>query len=246
MSEPSESPGAPSIAAVVESSSSPQLILYATPDVVATQKIRAVAALSRVSLSAPSETFVAGVDDLSESFKATISAQGRLPALKTEWGVLNESNAIAWFLAQSRSGDGARLLGTGGALDEALVQQWIAFAVTEIELPAAAWLYPITGVVKTENPAATAQAKRDIRRVLQQLNAHLALPRITLVGDQLSLADIVVAFALLPLYRLVLDAPFRAQFEHVNEWFLRVVELPEVRDQIGAVTLCDKMQTAPK
>lgn len=240
------SPTTPSPAAQAASNGASKFTLYAAPNAIATQKIRAVAALSQVSLSEPSDAFVAGVDNATDAFKGTISPNGRVPALMTPWGALCESNAILWFLAQQRSASGARLLGTGAPLDEAQVTQWIAFAVADVELPAAAWLYPITGVVKIENPAATAQAKRDIRRVLQQLDEHLAPPRITLVGDQVSLADIVVAFALLPLYRLVLDAPFRAQFEHVNEWFLRIVELPELRDQIGQVTLCDKMQTAPK
>ena len=64
-----------------------------------------------------------------------------------------------------------------------------------------------------------------------------------LVGDALSLADVEVAGALLPLYEMVLDDNFRSSFPHTNEWFDAVCKaLPA----LGPVELCVKMQTAPR
>jgi elongation factor 1-gamma len=163
-------------------------------------------------------------------------------------GVLSDVNAVLVFLLAH-----SKRRPMSGAFQNALVCQWLSFASNEIDLPACAWLYPLTGVVKQENPAATAAAKKDVRRVLQVLNEHLVPPRLTLMGSstteddvEVSVADVAVAFALLPLYQLVLDAQFRGKFEHVNAWFSRVMNTPEIRDQVGQVQLCEKMLTATK
>jgi glutathione S-transferase len=166
-------------------------------------------------------------------------------SLTTTDGVLSDLHAVLVFLAHDK-------LRASSAFQQAKVFEWLSFA-RDIDLPASAWLFPITGRVKHENPAATAQAKKDIRRALQTLNDHLAPPRLTLLGStadadadhvDVSLADVVVAFALLPLYQLVLDAHFRSSFAAVNAWFARVMSQPEIRDQVGQVQMCEKMLTA--
>jgi elongation factor 1-gamma len=170
-------------------------------------------------------------------------------SLTTADGVLSDLHAVLLFLAHDK-------LRASSAFQQAKMFEWLSFA-RDVDLPASAWLFPITGRVKHENPAATAQAKKDIRRALQALNDHLAPPRLTLLGStadadadadadhvDLSLADVVVAFALLPLYQLVLDPHFRSSFTNVNAWFVRVMSQPEIRDQVGQVQLCEKMLTA--
>lgn len=202
-----------------------------------TQLILSVAALSGVPVVASD----------SAAPSTTTPFKRASVTLVTPHGSLHDVHAILTLLSRD-----SKLLAGSTPLDSALVHEWLSFAAHEIDLPAAAWLFPITGAVK-ENPAATAQAKKDIRRVLQLLNDRLTPPRATLLGAAAasddaptawSLADVVVAFSLLPLYQLVLDAPFRLKFEHTNAWFARVMALPEVRDHVGKVELCEKMQTA--
>jgi len=128
------------------------------------------------------------------------------------------------------------------SFDAATVEQWIDFAVSEIDLPASVWVLPIQGVIPN-NSTATQKAKGDIRKCLETLNKHL-LPKTYLVGNRISLADIVVAFSLYKLYELVLDPPFRKQFINVNRWFSTIVNQPEVSSVVGEVKLCEKMQVA--
>lgn len=82
-----------------------------------------------------------------------------------------------------------------------MVDQWIEFATSELELPCAAWILPILGVIPN-NAAATSKAKGDIRAALKILNTYF-MTRTFLVGERVSLADIVVSCTLLPLYKMV-------------------------------------------
>ena len=77
------------------------------------------------------------------------------------------------------------------------------------------------------------------------MDAHLA-DKTWLVGERITLADIVVAMSLIDLYLVVLDAGFRKQFTNTNRWFQTVVNQPEAASVLGKVELCKKMQQAPK
>jgi len=123
------------------------------------------------------------------------------------------------------------------------VDQWIDFSVSQIELPAAAWLYPIFGLVEN-NPQATKNAKVEIRNVLTILNDHLA-SRTFLVGERISLADIVVSSSLLHLFTTVLDPGFRKAFVNVVRWFNTLINQPNFKSVLGEVTLATKMAQAP-
>ena len=143
---------------------------------------------------------------------------------------------------------------------QALVDQWIDFASNEIELPSAAWIYPILDIVP-ENREATNKAKGDIRKALDILNHHLET-RTFLVGERVSLADIVVSMSLYRLYQLVcfayfslgsfsflifrqvLDPGFRKGWKNLNRWFLTLVHQHEFASVIGEVHLCEKMAVA--
>jgi len=124
------------------------------------------------------------------------------------------------------------------------VEQWIEFAATEIELPGNAWVFPILGFIP-ENTIATQKAKGDVRKSLEVLNKHLQT-RTFLVGNRISLADIVVASSLVRLYQKVLDPGFRKPFVNANRWFTTVVNQPNFREVVGEVKLTDKMNVAPK
>jgi len=166
---------------------------------------------------------------------------GKVPVLETKDGCIAESNAIARYVARLDSK--THLFGSSD-YEAALVEQWIDFAVTEIELPAKIWLYPIFGFMEN-NQTATNKAKGDIRKILEILNEHLQ-DHTYLVGESITLADIVVGLHLLHLFTTVLDPGFRKPFGNVIRWFTTLVHQPNWSSVVGEVTLATKMAQAPK
>ena len=59
-----------------------------------------------------------------------------------------------------------------------------------------------------------------------------------LVGDQVTLADLVCAWTLMPAFQLMLDAGFRKGKAEVAAWFERVTSLPEFKKSAGSVRAC--------
>jgi len=168
------------------------------------------------------------------------SPYGKIPYLETNDGVLFEPNAIARYVARQ----GKNNLFGQNSFESAQVEQWIDFSASEIDLPASVWVFPILGYIPN-NSQATQKAKGDVRKVLDFLNKHL-LTRTFLVGQRISLADIVVAASLYRLYQRVLDAGFRKPFVNVNRWFLTVVNQAEFKSVAGETKLCEKMEVAPE
>jgi elongation factor 1-gamma len=164
---------------------------------------------------------------------------GKVPVLETKEGCIWESNAIARYVA--RLDPNTKLFGSN-AFENALVEQWLDFAGAEVTLPLRVWIYPILGYMEN-HPEATNKAKADIRKVLSILNDYLA-DKTFLVGERITLADIVVAVSMVYLYKLVLDPGFRKPFVNNNRWFLTCINQPQFQEVIGEVVLCSKMSVA--
>jgi len=167
---------------------------------------------------------------------------GKVPTLETADGVIYESNAIVRHIARV-GGDKAHLYGKT-AFEAGLIDQWVEFAATSIDLPALAWTLPIEGLIQN-NGLATKKAGEDIKRVFQVLDSHL-LTRTYLVGNRVSLADIVVANSLVRLFELVLDPTFRSGFVNATRWFTTIVNQPNFVAVRGHITLADKVAQPPK
>jgi len=197
-------------------------------------KILITAKYAGVEIQVPDFNSETGID--AEFLKK--SPAGKIPVLETPEGTIFESNAIARYIAHSTKN---HLYGSN-AFEAGQIEQWIDFASHEIELPASVWVLPIQGKIP-ENSTATQRAKSDVRKSLDILNKHLQ-SRTYLVGNRITLADIVVATSVFRLYELVLDASFRKSFVNTNRWYLTVVNQPNVASVVGSVTLCDKMQVA--
>ena len=164
---------------------------------------------------------------------------GKVPVLETEKGCIFESNAIARFIARIRAD--TELYGAS-FFESAQIDSWVDFASHEIELPASMWFYPVFGYMPF-NGAATAKAKEDLKKALAVLEKHL-LHRTYLVGEQVTLADIVVASALVYPMKLLMDKTFRKPFTCVTRWFNTCVNQPQFKAVVGDVPLCSKMLTA--
>lgn len=86
------------------------------------------------------------------------------------------------------------------------------------------------------------KAKEAVRSVLSTLDNHLKT-RTFLVGERLSLADIVLASDLVLLYQNVLDAKFRGQFVNTLRWFTTCVNQPEFKKVLGEFKFCETEAT---
>jgi elongation factor 1-gamma len=215
------------------------LKIYAPKDHPLTQKGLITANYSKVHIEQTPD-FVMGKDNQTPEFFAK-NPLGKVPVLETDEGCIWESNAIARYIARLDSK--TQLFGQN-AFEHALVEQWIDFATTELNLPTRVWIYPIFGIMEN-NAEATNKAKADIRKVLGILNEYLA-DKTYLVGERITLADIVVSLSLVHLFKMVLDNGFRKPFVNTVRWFLTCVNQPQFVKVLGEVTLCTKMAVAPK
>jgi len=213
------------------------LKIYSFPNNPRVNKALVAAKYVGVEIAVPAFNF--GEENKSAEFLKK-NPLGKVPVLDTPDGPIWESNAIARYVA--RQGNG-HLFGSN-AYEAALIDQWIDFAVGEIELPARAWLYPIWGFVPN-NAEITKKAIGDIRKGFALLNKHFQ-NRTWIVGERVSLADIVLVSTLYSLYTTVLDNNFRKAFSHVNRWFLTAVNQPNFKAVYGEVKLAEKMAVAPQ
>jgi len=164
---------------------------------------------------------------------------GKVPVLETAEGTLFEANAITRYVARLGKG---QLYGKND-FEAGQIEQYIDFASNDIELPGAVWVYPILGHI-ANNAAATGKAQTDIKKALDFLNKQLET-RTFLVGERLTIADIVVAMSLYYLFQKVLDVNFRKPFTNVVRWYTTIVNQSEVKDVIGEVKLAEKAEVAP-
>jgi len=176
-------------------------------------------------------------DTKSQDFQKK-SPFGKAPVAETAEGTIWGANSVARYVARQ----GANKLYGANAFEAAQVEQWIEYSTSDLELPVAVWVLPILGTIPN-NSNAVQKAKGDVRKALENLNKHF-LNRTFLVGNRISLADIVVAATLCRAYELVLDSPFRKTFVNANRWFTTIVNQPEFKAVAGEVKLCEKMQVA--
>jgi len=170
---------------------------------------------------------------------AAKSPMGKVPVLETKEGNIFEANAIARYLARVSKG---QLYGSND-FQASLIDQYLDFATNDVELPGAVWIYPILGFI-ANNQAATSKAQADIKKALDFLNGQLST-RTFLVGERVTIADIVVAMSLFYLFQKVLDVNFRKPYTNVTRWFTTIVNQPFVKEVVGEVVLCEKAEVAP-
>lgn len=147
---------------------------------------------------------------------------GRLPVLETDEGSIFTSNAICRYLSRIRRDVG--LYGQN-LIEGGMIDSWLDFCMMELEVP----LTTLHLSAMRENSSAEAQAKADVRRALNVLNAHL-LRHTFMVGDQVTLADISIACTI-SMHSSALDA----SFENLSRWFSLMISQPEIIAVLGEV-----------
>jgi len=181
-------------------------------------------------------TFTIGTDNKTPEFLEKFPC-GKIPALDTPKGPIFESNAIAKYFART-----GNVLLSDDLYESALIDQWIDFAASQIDPHVLAWLLPIFGIIPFDAKV-TEAAKKDLAKSLDILNKHL-LSHTFLVGESVTLADVIVSMSLLKPYTVLFDKTQRKPFPNVTRWFTTVVGQPIIKSVVGTVELCTEMQVA--
>jgi len=206
--------------------------LYTYPDNFRAFKVLIAAEYSGAKVKT-SPNFVFGETNNTKEYLAKFPT-GKVPAFEADNGMcLFESNAIAYYVANEQ------LRGGKDPLAQSQVLQWLNFADSDILPAACTWVFPTLGIMQF-NKNATDRAKDDIKKAMSALNDHL-LNHTYLVGERITLADVVVACTMLSLYQNVLDPGFRKPFGNVNRWFSTIVNQPQAKKVLGSVNMADKM-----
>ena len=148
---------------------------------------------------------------------------------------------------------------------------WIDYSSNEIDGPMSSWIYPLLGIWPFDKKARARRARRLSRRLLTRRRARPLAPqkedaavealkktfgvldkvlesRTFLVGNAVTLADIVMACNLSPGFKSLFDEKFRSAFPSLCRYYTTVANQPQVVKVMGPVVLCDKTMTytAPK
>jgi len=205
------------------------MLLYTYPENFRAFKALIAAQFSGVNVQV-APNFVMGETNKTEDFLKKFPL-GKVPALETDDGkYLFESNSIAYYLSN------AQLRG-GNDFEKAQVLQWLSFADSEIGPASSAWVFPILGIMQF-NKNTNERAKNDVVKALETLQARL-VSNTFLVGERITLADIVVFCGLLQLFQHVADPAFRKPFFAVNRWFNTILNQPQTKAVVKNFTFCE-------
>lgn len=144
---------------------------------------------------------------------------------------MTESNAIAYYVANDQ-------LRGKTDLERAQVVQWLSFAESEILPYSSAWVFPLLGIMQY-NKNTVERAKEDTKKALNVLNQHL-LNNTFLVGERISLADIVVFANLLNLYEYVLEPSVRSAYGNLTRWFKTILNQSQVSKVVKNYQIAEK------
>jgi len=178
--------------------------------------------------------FEMGVDHKAENFLKKFPL-GKVPTFEGVDGtLLFESGAIAYYVANYK--DDTTLLGRNKT-EAALIHQWMSFLDNELMPHLMVWVMPLRGRVPF-NKAQHENAITNLKRALGALNKSL-LTRTYLVGESITLADILIGSFLSTAFRDLFDKPFRDEFKNVTRWFITCVNQPNFKAIIGEIPLCE-------
>jgi len=190
-------------------------------------KILIAAAYNGIDIEIPPFEF--GVDNKKPEFLRK-NPFGKVPVLETPQGAIFESNAIARYVARLRND--TDLYGSS-FFESSQVDQWVDAVANDLE-PALLIAYYRTSETMQIDDTQFNEVLTDIRKFLSILDNYL-LTRTYLVGNKITLADIVTATVLVEVYKKIFRDQIASEFINVNRWFLTCVNQPEFAKVIGPV-----------
>jgi len=170
-----------------------------------------------------------------ENLIKTLSPLSKPPVLVTKSGNIFESNSIARFIAKLRRDTNLY----GPTLhDESNIDAWIDYCTNHLEIPCCSWWHGATNKIPFHEEVYK-KSKNDVSAVLKMLNKHL-LSRTYLVGEYVTLADIIVVSTLVYPFKFVCEKSYLKEYGNVLRWFLTCVNQVEFKAVIGEVEMCKK------
>lgn len=164
---------------------------------------------------------------------------GKVPALQTPEGGFWEVNSILRHLA--RLSPRYPLYGKN-VYEASLIDTWMDWVISDIEGPAY-HIYPLEKL-EGKTPEEIHIHVDRIKASLETLNKHLG-NNTFLASNRVTIADLALAFALLPLFSEVFDAGFRKSSNNVARWFETVVHQPKFLEIFGEVHLLSAKTPLP-
>ncbi len=201
-----------------------------------TDPLSHTSALARVAIELTSQNVETVVLTKAQAFSAEFRAKnvfGTFPLFETKEGTLNESSAIAVYLAELSG----KYLGSN-PVERALVDQWVSYANTTIA--------PVTAKVERGIFGSGPITQPEWNDAAKNLKAHVKVINTSLegkkwlAGNDASLADVVLAVSLQSSFQTVLDGGFRKAMKNVEAWANAVYNLPALQKVLGNVQLCAK------
>lgn len=205
----------------------PKLYAYIGPQSIRRNKAVITAALAGVTLD-HEEPFDGSICD-TPAYMEKCHPLGRCPVLETPDGCIFESNSIVRYLARLDTTD-AKLYG-GSVFEASQCDSWLDFVATEMESHVVQFLYnKHLGATDLDVSAAT----KATCEVFARLDAWLA-KRTFLVGDGLTIADVVMLTALDCAFEAASTAQEFYVFEHVVRYYSTVMSQPKVSAALQSV-----------
>ncbi|KAL7602478.1 hypothetical protein Lser_V15G24224 [Lactuca serriola] len=185
------------------------------------------------------ENFQMGVSNKTPEF-IKMNPIGKVPVLETPDGPIFESNAIARYVASLKPE--SSLLGSS-LIEYGQIEQWIDFSTLELDANLRGWAMPRVGYSPYIKPAEENYISA-VKRGLGALNTHLA-SRTFLVGDSVTLADIIMTCNLAFKFKVVLTKSFTSEFPHFERYFWTMVNQPKFSKIIGEIKQTETVPPIP-
>jgi elongation factor 1-gamma len=177
--------------------------------------------------------------NVSTSQPEGFNVAGKIPALQTAEGGFWEVNSILRHLA--RLSPRYPLYGKS-VYEASLIDTWMDWVISDIEGPAY-HIYPLEKL-EGKTPEEIHVHVDRIKASLDTLNKHLA-NNTFLASNRVTIADLSLAFALLPLFTEVFDAGARKSTNNVVRWFETVINQPKFLEIFGDVHMLSAKTPLP-